>query len=191
MGTLGPQLNADNVRVFGTGHFYIAPYGTTLPTTLTTNPASNFLDLGYISEDGVTIQPEVGVTEIMAWQSWSPVRIVGSSRVHRLTVPAMEMKDVTWVAAFGGGEWASVDSTTEVFTPAEAGTVTEWSGVFDRTDGLITYRDVYDRMVLTTVGEVGHGKTVPTILTLTFTVIGTEDGGAGWRTYRTKNDPDS
>lgn len=191
MGELGPQLNADNVRVFGTGHFYLAPYGSTMPTTLTANPASPFLDLGYVTEDAVKLQPELRVTEIYAWQSRNPIRIVESQRLLRLVIPAIEMKDVTWEAYWGGGSWESVDSTTEEFTPPEAGVVTEWAGVFDSIDGDVRYRYLFERIVLTSVQEIAHGKTVPTVMGMTFTVIGDENGSQGWTLLRTKNDPDS
>ena len=49
------------------GAVYRAPLGTALPIDATTALASVFVDMGYISEDGVTNSNEREVEEIKAW----------------------------------------------------------------------------------------------------------------------------
>lgn len=49
------------------GGIYFAPAGTTLPTDATTALASAFQNLGYISEDGVTIQETRSSENIKEW----------------------------------------------------------------------------------------------------------------------------
>lgn len=49
------------------GGIYLAPAGTTLPTDATTALASAFVNLGYISEDGVTIQETRTSEDIKEW----------------------------------------------------------------------------------------------------------------------------
>lgn len=62
--------NAQNVS-FGkpkaTGAIYIAPAGTTLPTDATSALDSDFVSLGYISEDGLVDAIETDTVEIVAW----------------------------------------------------------------------------------------------------------------------------
>lgn len=64
------STNAKNVSVgkpmVGGAVFY-APAGTTLPTNATDALADAFVDMGYISEDGVTNNGEREVEEIKAW----------------------------------------------------------------------------------------------------------------------------
>lgn len=180
-------LSPDQVRVFQTGEVWVAPTGTTLPTTLTGALDPLFDSLGYTAEDGVTIAPELGVTEIMAWQSRSPIRIVETSRVMRITVPGFEFNDQAVEVYFGGGAFSSVDSTTELFTPPDPGTVTKWACVFDTQDGIDQYRWVFDQVVLTEVGEISHVKDSASTLQVTLTALAGTDGDAGWRFYRTKN----
>lgn len=49
------------------GALYWAPAGTTLPTDASTPLASEYVNLGYVSEDGITISTEEEVSELIAW----------------------------------------------------------------------------------------------------------------------------
>ena len=49
------------------GAVYRAPLGTTLPTDATTALNSAFVDLGYVSEDGVTNSNTIESDDIKAW----------------------------------------------------------------------------------------------------------------------------
>lgn len=69
------------------GHVFRAPVGTTLPTDALTALNSAFVDMGYISEDGVTNSNSPESEIIKAWGG-TPV----------LTV--MTSKDDTWQATF-------------------------------------------------------------------------------------------
>jgi hypothetical protein len=66
-----------NVRVGVTGAVYSGPVGTTAPTT-TATAVSPRIDLGYVSEDGVTrTLPDAGdATVIKAWQNGATVRVI-------------------------------------------------------------------------------------------------------------------
>lgn len=69
---------ADNVRVAVTGAVYYAATGTALPTNATTALNASFLanDVGYISEDGITMSVSEDITDIKAWQDGAIVRKV-------------------------------------------------------------------------------------------------------------------
>ena len=49
------------------GAVFWAPAGTTLPTDASTSLSAAFVNLGYISEDGVTISTSEETTEIKSW----------------------------------------------------------------------------------------------------------------------------
>lgn len=57
------------------GHVYRAPIGTALPEDATTTLSSAFIDMGYISEDGVTNSSSREVTEIKDWNNNVVMRI--------------------------------------------------------------------------------------------------------------------
>lgn len=62
--------NTDNVTTGKpkiTGAIYRAPLGTTLPTDATTALSGAFVEMGYISDDGVTNSNTPSTTKIKAW----------------------------------------------------------------------------------------------------------------------------
>lgn len=64
------MANASNVS-FGkpkaTGGVYVAPKGTALPTDATTSLAQSYVNLGYVSEDGLVNSVETDVSDVYAW----------------------------------------------------------------------------------------------------------------------------
>ena len=63
-------MDANNVS-FGkpnaTGAVYVAPYGTTVPTSASTNLNAAFKNVGYISEDGLVNEVSTDVETVKAW----------------------------------------------------------------------------------------------------------------------------
>ena len=72
--------DASKVRVAVTGAVMAGPYATTAPTG-TGGTTTGHLDLGYVTEDGVTItKPGAGdSTPIKAWQNGATVRTIRST----------------------------------------------------------------------------------------------------------------
>lgn len=65
---------ASNVVVAVTGAVYIAPTGSTAPTDATTALDVAYVNVGYLSEDGITEAYSVDTDEINAWQNADVVR---------------------------------------------------------------------------------------------------------------------
>lgn len=82
--------NADNVLVALTGAALIAPLATTMPTDTTTAWNAAFVDLGYLSEDGVTETPEDETTDILAWQNGDTVRSLITRSAIRFSFTMIE-----------------------------------------------------------------------------------------------------
>ena len=77
------------------GHVYRAPIGTTLPTDATTALNQAFIDMGYISDDGVTNSNSPESTVIKAWGG-TPVLTVQESKedTYQLTFISAENLEV-------------------------------------------------------------------------------------------------
>ena len=77
-------LTAENVRVAVTGAVFYAPAGTTVPTSVSEELDPGFVDVGYISDDGLTTSTPTETSDIRAWQNGDIVRRVQTS--HDFTV---------------------------------------------------------------------------------------------------------
>lgn len=66
--------DSTEVRLAPNGSVYVAPIGSTLPSTATMALDAAFKELGYVDEDGVSISPNVELTDISMWQSAVPVK---------------------------------------------------------------------------------------------------------------------
>lgn len=98
-------LSADNVRQAITGAVYFDPTGEAAAPTGTASTLTGFNDLGYISEDGVSLEMpgEGDTTPIRAWQNGATVRTIRtpSEDSPALTCTFIETKLETIEAVFG------------------------------------------------------------------------------------------
>lgn len=76
------MANSGNVRIGYSGKAYYAPLGTTAPTDIEEVWPAGWVDLGLISEDGLTENNDQDRTDIKAWGYDSPVR---SQTINRVT----------------------------------------------------------------------------------------------------------
>lgn len=83
-------LNANAVRVAVTGAAYTAPKGTTAPTDSTSPWPAAAVDVGWISDDGITESNSADSTEIKGWQGGQTVRKVISSSEMTFSFTAIE-----------------------------------------------------------------------------------------------------
>lgn len=85
--------DASNARVGITGAVRVAPFGTVaVPTDATTVLDAAFDDLGFLSDDGVTVGFEDSVQNVFAWQSAQLIRSITSESVTSLNFMMLETK---------------------------------------------------------------------------------------------------
>lgn len=108
--------DSENVLVALTGGIVTAPTGSTAPTDADTAWAGAYVDLGYISEDGITESPSDDTTEIKVWQGGAVVRrlITGSSTTYQFmmvetTAAGLELYHKGSVVTGGGGGEGSIE----------------------------------------------------------------------------------
>jgi hypothetical protein len=83
-------LTAEAVRVGVTGAVHMAPAGTTLPTSIAGALNGAFVDLGYISEDGITASNDVETTDLKGWQNAAVVRTLQTGHNFTLSFSMLE-----------------------------------------------------------------------------------------------------
>jgi hypothetical protein len=179
-------LDPENIRVYADGEVYIAAHGTTLPTSLTGALNASFLSLGYISEDGVSVNTETETYEIGAWQAFAPVGYRRTKAVTRVVIPSLELNDAAILAYEDGGSFASSGAGERVFTPPAGGEYEEWSIILDLDDGNDTARYVFDKCIQTEREGLSFKKDMATMASMTFSVVAGANGAAGWRRYESR-----
>lgn len=97
-----------------TGAVYVAPANTALPTDATTALAAAYVNLGYISEDGLVDNVETDTTDITAWGG--DVVLSGqSSFAETFTVNLLETNENTLKTIYGEDN-VTVDGQTGAIT---------------------------------------------------------------------------
>lgn len=107
--------NASNVS-FGkpkaTGAIWIAPAGTAIPSNATTALDGDFVNLGYISEDGLVDAIETDSVEIRAWGG-DTVLTGQTSFAEKFTFNMLEMNEEA-LSLYYGADNVSVDQDGNV-----------------------------------------------------------------------------
>lgn len=97
-------LESEEVRLAPMGHVSVAAPGTTLPTTLAALSGS-FTEVGYVTEDGVTMTPSVEYNDIRMWQSVPPVKKALESGNFTLEFAMGQTNQTTLSLYFFGAEF--------------------------------------------------------------------------------------
>ncbi len=134
-------INSALARVGVTGVAFVAPKGTTFPAVTTTlpTPGAPFVDLGAISEDGLTEARDEDRTDFTPWQLSSPIRSEVTTTTRTFQATFWETKKET-VSLYYQVPTASMSETAAgsgIFTFTEGAKVTPdvraW--IFDIFDG--------------------------------------------------------
>jgi hypothetical protein len=168
-------LNSANVLVALTGSVLVGPVGTTLPTTTDATWDTDFVDLGYISEDGITEAHDDQTAEIKAWQNGDVVRsmITGSSATYSFTV--IETTAAALSLYYKGSTLTGTGdgpATIEVKTP----TAERHAFGFDVIDGLNIVRWTIAEGEVSERGDITYKNDEPIAFELTVTAYPGADG---------------
>lgn len=128
--------NSENVLVALTGAVGVGPLGTTMPTDTAASWNAAIIDLGYLSEDGVTETPEDETTEIPAWQNGDIVRSLITRSSIRFGFTMIETTKAGVELHHGGDVTGWHASGRGPASIAIAGTPTDrFAFLFDMVDG--------------------------------------------------------
>jgi hypothetical protein len=140
------DYEAQNVTVAGTGSVLVAPEGTAMPADL--DPLDDpWVDLGYITSDGVKFTLSRDQEEIDAWQSADPVRVLVTKEPKTIAFDLLEFDQATVLLVFRGGAWAA--GPPPIYTPPTAGASDVRALVVDGFDGTDGFRFCFPRVSLT------------------------------------------
>ena len=145
-------LNDTNVKVAFTGAVRTAILGTTAPATSVAVFGAGWVDLGYISEDGVTETPNAEWNEIRAWQGRTIVRRSLTSADVQWKFTMIESKQETLEAFYVGSEMSVAG--TEGILPIVSPSWNPRAWALDWIDGTVHERTIIPKATVTERGDV-------------------------------------
>lgn len=150
--------DANNVRAALNGSIFMAPKGSTAPVDLDTPWDAAWADLGFMSDDGVSMEYATNVEDINAWQSLSPVRRILTSVDMTLGFTAIELKSRTVTAYFPGSTITNVSGAIQRLDIPAAPGPAEFAFGLEWVDGTIKNRLVIPRGEITDRGAISLAR---------------------------------
>lgn len=165
-------VTTDNRPLIGAyGDVYTAPANTPIPTSID-DPGAAWIKLGLISEDGATwTLPADETSDIKAWQSAFPVRIVTTGQTTSLQFALMEWDRSSLPFVMGGGTFADVGELT-TFTPPAPGTAQSVAIFMKVLDAPVKMGLYYPKGRVTERGDSAFKVDEAALLNVTFSVEG-------------------
>lgn len=164
--------NSSEITVGQSGQVYVAPVGTALPTTPTASLNAAFVGLGYLNEDGATVNVNPDFQDFNAWQEFSPVRIDKTAQNAQVSFSLMQWDEDTVPLAFGGGTVTSPSSGVyryELPTPSTG--LDERALILDADDGGEHHRWIFPRVIAVEAVETNYRRSAEALLPITARVL--------------------
>jgi hypothetical protein len=175
-------LDAEDLVVAANGHVYVAPTSATLPTDESESLDSDFVDLGYLTEAGVTVSPSMSITSVQPWQSFYSIRELVTAREMNVSMELLQFNSETTILAFGGGTVTEESTGHFKMVPPSPETIDKRAAVIDWQDGEKTYRLVIPVCMVSEGGEFSLSRTAPATLSVTLKALGV-DSDDPWVLY--------
>jgi hypothetical protein len=107
--------NSENIVIGASGQIFTGPASDdlTLPTDVETDLDSELVEVGTVSDDGVTFTDSRTSEDINSWSSFYPVKSITTGKTGSLEFVCREWNPESVALAFGGGE---IDETAGVAT---------------------------------------------------------------------------
>lgn len=163
-----------NVRIYGddAGAVAVAPKGTTPPVglaALSTTPT--YIELGWMSEDGVPVSRANESTTFRAWQGGAVVRKRVTSNEDTFKFQALEETATAVGLYYAGATSVTAAGVTTITVPGGArGDERAW--ILDFHDGVHQKRYVIPTAEVTDRAEIAHKNDAMTLYDFTCTIYG-------------------
>ena len=167
--------NIENIRIYGddTSGVWVAPKGTTGPTDLTAPPVG-FVELGWLSEDGVDEAVSQDSTTYRAWQGAQIVRKKISSSDSTFKIQCLEENAATMGLRYRGEAFVTTTGVAKV-TVKNQTKQDDRAWVIDAVDGDTTKRYVIPNGAYEMTGTIPHRNGGISMLEFTITPQGDYD----------------
>lgn len=165
------MADSANVKVAVTGAWYVGPTTADAPTAADSVLDVDFVDLGYVSTDGITVSRDRATQQLRAWQNGALVREVVTEGTATISGMLMETTADTLELFYGAA--VDVDGSVEITPTATGG---RKSFVIDVIDGDEKIRFYIPEGEVLSVGEQTLANGEPMGYEITVTAYATTDG---------------
>jgi len=175
-------LDAQEIVIAGGGAVYTAPIATTAPSNATTTLPTEWVELGYHTEDGVTFSDTPTTEAVRAWQSYYDVRRFTTARAATIGMTLHQWNEETFKLYFGGGTASSPSAGVYSYEPPVPGEDPyQRSVIVEFSDGTERNFRIYAQTTeLESATEITLNKGASAGLGLVLTVLGS-DVGSAWK----------
>lgn len=170
-------LDASSVVVTGTGSIFRAPVGTPFPADISVAvPETAWQDLGYCDPSGAAFSFDRQVKEIMAWQSYDPIRIIATRVAKSVKATMLETNYWTWLTAMGGGAWTANGGGKWTYDPPVESFVDTMALIVEGVDGAHRYRVGYRKAMVNDKIDFSFVREDSVMLPLSWGVLAADAG---------------
>lgn len=163
-------IAGSEVRVGANGTIQLAPSGTAGPANITA-PWTGFTDIGYATEEGVTLSRSLTTEQVRAWQSISTVRYLVTEVEFTLSFNLLQWNKTTLPFWLGGGTVVNQGGGSFKYSVSSSPTIDERVLGIEWVDGAVTYRAVIGRGMVTESGESSVTRSEGIALPITFAAM--------------------
>lgn len=162
--------DATKVRVALTGNIWVADENTAIPADITVSPPAPWVDLGYTTEDGVTVSVDQTTEDLPAWQSLEPLRILVTAEPKAFNFTLRQLEKSSFTTAFGGSV-VTVGVNNYRWEPPVSGSIPTKAYLVEFLDDTIKYRFVYRRVNQAGARELNFVRSNAVNLPLSYRVL--------------------
>lgn len=166
--------NPNEIVVGGNGRILVAEVGTAAPADITEAASASWVELGYVSDEGVTFTVGKEIEDVNAWQSFFPIRKLMTAMTGDLAYELIQWNRDTVPFAFGGGEVTEPSAGSYHYEPPEPGVLDERAMAVEFVDGLFIFRIFVPRGLVSEDVETAINKAPNSVLPINFSALGDE-----------------
>jgi hypothetical protein len=175
-----PGLAPEEVTVAGFQRILVAPIGTDTPDDITDDPSSDWVDLGYTTEDGIAFSFGLDTDDLMTSQSLDPIRKLTTARPKTVTASLRQLNRETLALALGGGTFQDAGAGWE-FEHAASSFIDERAVMVEFEDGPKKVRFWSYRTMVSEAVEFTLVNTAGLVFPLTFSVLANDPFTYKWQ----------
>lgn len=170
------SLEPAETVVGSTGHIWRAPVGTAFPTNITAEVDETlWTDLGYVTEEGPRFNFGRETNELMAWQSYDPIRMLIAKVPKEIQHDFLQWNMNTLATAMGGGTWTGTDPNYQ-YEPPDESYIDFFAEIIEIVDGDYSFRFCFRKVQNTSGVEFAATRDSAMILPVTVKVLAADDG---------------